>query len=144
MKVSALVLPFAMLAACHYDWGVGPRPVDDSGSPDGAIADAAGEEASIADASGSETQGSQCDVLEAEVGLARPGIIHCQKTCGQSVFDECGCEIAVEDASSKGVMDYAAAVKAYKDAGCHTASCPSSCDVPRHECVTLNQIDLCS
>jgi hypothetical protein len=132
MKPTVLIPFFALVAACHYDWSVGPRP--DEGA-DGGGADAsleAGDEGASVDAPGAETSQTQCDLLEAQVHYAYLGIANCGKTCTQSLRDECGCLLSVEDATSAAAQNYVAAVKAWNDAQC-TKNC-ATCATPKYAC----------
>ena len=139
--MATVVVFVAFLASCHYDWAVGPPGDVAEGGADASAAD--GADAAAGTDGAAEAQGNQCDMLEAQIGIARTGILHCTQTCAQSVYSECGCDIAVENATSKEATDYSAAVKAYKDAGCHNANC-QACDTQKHECVTFQNIDVCS
>src|SRR5262249_10424134 len=128
MKPTVLIPFVALVAACHYDWSVGPRP--DEGA-DGGGAEA-GAEAASADAPGKETSETQCELLDGQVGIAYAQTISCNHTCAESLRDQCDCLVPVEDATSAAAQNYVAAVKAWNDARC-TKKCPS-CTIPKYAC----------
>jgi len=121
------------IAACSFDWTVGPEPsASDSGAGDAAGGDAAGSNDGASGGDAAPPDGSAtCQALEAQEGTARARILRCTASCAGSVLDECNCEVPVEDAQSQTARDYASAAAAYRAAGC--ASC-QPCDPPRHVC----------
>jgi hypothetical protein len=133
MKLAAAVVSVALVVSCHYEWTVGPsQGGEDAG--DGDDGGGGGDGGQLVDAAGGgDGQGTQCDVLNAQLGIAYSQILRCNATCAQSVKNECGCDTPVEDASSPAAQNYAKAAKAYADAGCATKC--SACKSWRHECL---------
>lgn len=126
MRRLLFALPFVTAAACTYDWTVGPP----GGTSSGGVSDSG---SSGADGASSDGTSFDCDGLRTQIDLARSQILSCSGTCGQSTTNECGCTIPVVDAQGSFTRSYAAAVAAYKSAGC-IADCSSGCGKVLHQC----------
>src|SRR4051812_45044984 len=123
MRRLLMALPIVVMVACTYDWTVGPPGGSSDGGGQGDGGGSSGD-ASQADTSVPGDASSSCDGLQGQVGLTHLRIIACGAggACGQTVKDECNCDIPVADASSSAARDYVNAVNAYKNAGCADCS----------------------
>lgn len=126
MRRLLFALPFVAAAACTYDWTVGPP----GGASSGGTADSGGN-----DAAGDTATSGDCQGFKTQIDLARARILSCSGgPCSQSTADECGCTIPVSDAQSSAAKSYAAAVAAFKNAGC-VGDCSSGCTAVLHACI---------
>jgi len=130
MRALACALLALLLAACSYDWTLGPADAGPSAQGDAPAAEG-GDGAFVGDANG------ECTGLSNMLAIERgTTILHCQSSCYDTVKDECGCDVAVENMASSAVQTYVANVNQYKAAGCRTSMCPSSCRCPAHLCIS--------
>jgi len=133
MRRLLFALVVAAMAACTYDWKVGPA----GGAADSGNADAA----ATTDGSSADGPTGDCDTLQSQIGIAYTKILACSSTCAQNVQSECGCTLAVADAQSAGAKEYAAAVTAFKNAGC-PPQC-SQCAAVLHQCFQQSGTGTC-
>ncbi len=113
------------LAGCTLSWTVGPADASDGDGP----------AASGPDSRADTTTTEGCQGLLDGVGLDRAQVLACQMTCPDTVQDQCGCEVPVENAQSQTVQSYVMAVAQYNAAGCHDPNCSFACPSVIHQCV---------
>ena len=138
MRRLLFALAVAAMAACTYDWKVGPS----GGAADSGNADAAATiDGATTDGSSADGPTGDCDTLKAQIGIAYAKILACSSTCADSVQSECGCTLAVEGAQSAGAKEYTAAVTAFKNAGCPPQCSP--CNAVLHQCFQQSGTGTC-
>lgn len=108
-------------------------PADDAAVRDGGTVDAVAMDAPSSDGSTDD-----CATLLARIDQRRPDALKCCATCGalpcgQTVDDVC-CPISVSDSNAPAVVDFGAAVDAYRQR-CNPACAGSTCPaVPSQDC----------
>jgi hypothetical protein len=157
-KVLALAIGLAAagtlgLAACGYDWSVGPAAqlaeggVSDAAS-DASMADATPKEDADAASTTPDAAGDalveaalppSCAELAVDLSGARTLAKECKGIssgeCTTYVLNECHCQsyVAMPDASA--TATYVAAIGAFLDAGC-SASCDAGCTLIAGACIS--------
>ncbi len=134
----AIAMATLALAACSFDWAVrqGVSAVDagDDAGEDVQVITPGTDAGHFFDAGG-DAPTIDCASAESDLAAKKAAAIVCSVAgvpavshqCETVVKDVCGCDFVVALPDSKGTMDYAAALKAFSDATCKAATCPSIC-----------------
>jgi hypothetical protein len=112
--VVVLLLSWASVAGCAYDWSVATQKEAGAGPRDAGV-----DRRIPADAEDHEAlDDAQCNTLIDELANDMSDIERCDASCGAHVPGFCDCEIAVETAEGSAVSRYRSLLAELGDSGC--------------------------
>jgi D-arabinose 5-phosphate isomerase GutQ len=114
-------LPLALMS-CTLDWTVGPADASETDGP------------SVSEPDVSASDSGACTTLAKFIAIYRAELLTCQMTCAETVTDQCGCAVPVQNAESQAAKSFVMTVAQYKADGCEDPS-SCACSTPAQICL---------